>query len=592
MGTSNPQPQDSPADHLDQRLDSWKEIAAYLRRDERTVRRWEEEGLPVHRKVHKKQASVYAYKQEIDVWWRGGQRRLEPPELPNSGKGVLLATLSDGSRAKRHHRALWLSVLVVVAIAGIITTVIARRAATAAGQIRSLVVLPFENLSGDPAQDYLADGMSDELITDLAGFNSLRVISRTSAMSYRGTRKPLGTIAKELHVDGVLEGSISRSGIRVRVRAQLIDARTDEHRWAQTYESEMTDIVELQSSIARQVAEQVSLNLSSTEAHDKIKLRPRSAEAYEDYLKGWYFFDKRTPETATLSVSYFRKSIQEDPKFPLAYAGLAEALHTLTAVDVAPGSQTQSEASQALRHALELDPELGEAHAALGLLEAQRNWNWAEAERQMKMGLRFSPGSAIVHNRYAVYLQAVGRLGEAVREARRAVELDPLSFFMNRELGRALYLGRNYDEAVTQLHRSAELDPHSSVVNNWLSWIAEKKGDHTSAMELALLNAPLDGWPEKSITALREAHEARDWKRFCEVDLRYLMERVNQPSAPYFIAVDELRLGHKDAAFDWLEKSLEDKTVWVMWVRVDPLLDDLHSDPRFHALLNKMGLPQ
>jgi len=591
MATSEPQPLSNFPERSGERLDSWKEIAAYLRRDERTVRRWEAEGLPVHRKVHKKQASVYAYTGEIDSWWNGGRQDMDETREPDSRKLLNLPGARDRLATHRYRAILWLAVLLAAAISGIVVATVARLSSGPGSQIHSLVVLPFENLSGDPAQDYLADGMSDELITDLAGFKGLRVISRTSALAYRGTGKPLATIARELNVDGVLEGSLSLSGNRVRVRAQLIEAKTDQHRWAQTYESEITDIVELQSSIAKQVAEQVSLHVSASEARGALKLRPRNAEAYEDYLKGWYFFDKRTPGAAALSVSYFRKSIGQDPKFPLAYAGLAEALQTLTAMDVAPMRQTQAECSEALRHALELDPELGEAHAALGLFEAQWNWNWAEAERQMKMALQFSPGSAIVHNRYAVYLQAVGRVDEGVAEAKRARELDPLSFFMNRELGRALYLARKYDEAIEQLDRAAELDPHASVVNNWLSWIAEKRGDQARAMQLALLNASLDGWDAEGISLLRKAYEDRDWKRFYETDLRRLAANKDQPSAPYFIAVDELRLGNKEAAFNWLGNSLEGKTVWVMWIRVDPLLDDLHSDPRFNQLLRKMRLP-
>ena len=506
----------------------------------------------------------------------------------------LLSQRAPAARWKNQTHALivaGISILAVVAVVGAMTAKqVLKRETPPADQLHSLVVLPFENLSGDPAQDFLADGMTDELITDLARFDSLRVVSRTSAMTYRGAHKSLKTIATELHIDAALEGSITRSGNKVRVRAQLIDARTDQHRWAQSYEADITDVVELQSSIALQVAEQVPLNVSARGQRDTARLRPQTSEAYEDYLKGWYFFDKRTPQAATLSVSYFRKSIQQDPKFPLAYAGLAEALETLTAMDVAPYRQTHSEASEALRHALDLDPTLGEAHAALGLLEAQWNWNWAEAERQMKMGLQFSPGSAVVHERCAIYLQAVGRLDEAVRESRRAAELDPLSFFMNRELGRALYLARRYDEAIVELHRSAELDPHASVVNNWLSWIAEKKGDHVRAMELTLLNAPLDGLAENDIRPLRQAYNARDWRRFCEAGMR-LMAKSDAASAPYFAAVNEARLGDKDAAFDCLERALEGKTVWVMWVNVDPLLDDLRSDPRFNELLRKMRLP-
>jgi len=513
---------------------------------------------------------------------------------PLSPRAVLLTPSAGGSVGSPARRYLtWILVGLSAVLIAASWLAIARKfdkRSASPNRIQSLVVLPFENLSGDAAQDYLADGMTDELITDLAGFDSLRVISRTSAMAFRDAHKPLKTIARELNVDAVVEGSISRSGNRVRVRVQLIDARTDQHRWAQSYERDITDVVELESDLARQLAEQVSIHLSAS-THPALAIHPRTPEAYEDYLKGWYFFDKRNGEAAKRSVEYFRKSIAQDPKFALAYVGLAEALETLSALDVAPYSQTESEALHTLQQALQLDPGLGEAHSALGLLEAQWNWNWSEAERQMKLGLELSPGSAVAHNRYAVYLQAVGRLDESVLEARRAAQLDPLSFFMNRELGRALYLARRYDEANRALDRSAELDPNTSVVDNWRSWIAERQGNYALSVELALNNMPKDGVDANTINSLRRAYKNNGWIGFCQAMLRLDLQRDTNLSAPYFIAVDEARLGNKDAAFAWLETALRTKSVWIMWIKVDPLLDGLRSDPRFPALVRRMGLP-
>jgi tetratricopeptide (TPR) repeat protein len=408
-------------------------------------------------------------------------------------------------------------------------------------------------------------------------------------MAYRGVRKPLKEVARELGVEAVVEGSITRSGNRVRVRAQLIDARTDQHRWARSYERDITDVVDMESEMAAQVAEQVSLQLSPSKRSASEGIHPRTADAYEYYLKGWYFFDKRTPQAAGESVAYFRKSIEQDPLFAQAHAGLAEALELLSNMDVAAYRQTEPESLAEVRRALELNPKLGEAHSALGLIEAQWNWNWPEAERQMKAGLELSPGSAVVHERYAMYLQAMGQVDKAVLEARRALELDPLSFFMNRELGRSLYLARRYDEAVKQLEISTELYPNNTAVNNWLRWIAERQGKYPLAMQMGVLSAAESSTPPNLVRVLREAADSRDWTRYCETERR-MHETGRSSSSSFFIAEDELRLGHKDAAFKWLERSLKEKTVWIMWIKVDPLLDDMRSDPRFRALLERMGL--
>ena len=542
--------------------------------------------------------TIHAHSAGVDALAASGPTSMSgnglSPENASSHSAIQ-SSIPAGRAAidNRHYRVAIVLGISLVALVLIVWAVAAKRAAkpssTSALQIHSLAVLPFDNLSGDSAQDYLADGMTDELITDLANYPSFRVISRTSAMAYRGVRKPLKEVARELGVEAVVEGSITRSGNRVRVRAQLIDARTDQHRWARSYERDITDVVDMESEMAAQVAEQVSLQLSPSKRSASEGIHPRTADAYEYYLKGWYFFDKRTPQAAGESVAYFRKSIEQDPLFAQAHAGLAEALELLSNMDVAAYRQTEPESLAEVRRALELNPKLGEAHSALGLIEAQWNWNWREAERQMKAGLELSPGSAVVHERYAMYLQAMGQVDQAVLEARRALELDPLSFFMNRELGRSLYLARRYDEAVKQLKISAELYPNNTAVNNWLRWIAEKQGNYPLAMQMGVLSAAESSTPANLVRVLREAADSRDWTRYCETERR-MHEIGRSSSSSFFIAEDELRLGHKDAAFKWLERSLKEKTVWIMWIKVDPLLDDMRSDPRFRALLEKMGL--
>src|ERR1700747_1643532 len=291
MSTSKPQPRILVPENRRERLGSWKEIAAYLNRDERTVRRWEAEGLPVHRKLHKKQASVYAYKGEIDAWWNDGRQHLDQAEQVDS--------LSIAVPRTYRRRGNILAAALVVAIALLVGLSSSRVRERLFGRrspprIQSLAVLPLVNLSGNPDQEYFADGMTDQLITDLAKISALKVISRTSVMQYKGARKPLPQIAQELGVDAVVEGSVQRSGDRVRISAQLIDARADQHLWARSYERDLLDVLTLQDDVAQAIANELKLTLTS---HEQLRLassRPVDPEAYEAYLKGRYYSSKRT----------------------------------------------------------------------------------------------------------------------------------------------------------------------------------------------------------------------------------------------------------------------------------------------------------
>jgi TolB-like protein len=577
LGTSKLQPPSSLPESSAERLDSWKEIAAYLKRDERTVRRWEDEGLPIHRKVHKKQASVYAYRAEIDSWWHEGRQRIEQTE----------------QAAPRNRFVLWMGLLAGVVIAiGVVFVALKPgalrgilRGNAVPPEIRSLAVLPLENLTRDPDQEYFADGMTDALITDLAQISTVKVISRTSAMQYKGAHRPLPEIARALGVDAVVEGSVVRSGSRVRITAQLIYAPSDRHLWAESFEGPANDILSIQDDVARAIADRVQGKLGSQIKQNPTARRPINPDAYEAYLRGLYFFDKREAEASQKSVDYFRKAIAADSGFAPAYAGLAEALPALNWLNGKPPVGAMPEAKAAANRALELDDGLGEAHTALGSLLSLYDWNWSEAEKQLKRGLVLSPNSSLAHERYAMWLQSTGRLSEAVIESKRAQQLDPLSFFMNRELGRSLYLARKYDDALKQLLRADELKPSNE---DWVSLVLEQQGKQKEAINLRL-EAARDISPGE-VDSLRRAYAMGGWNGYWTRWVQLHSSGENSAVEPYFMAAAEARLGHADKVWERMERSADQREVWVTWIKVDPVLDTVRAHPAYKRLLRRINL--
>lgn len=457
-------------------------------------------------------------------------------------------------------------------------------------RIRSLAVLPLNNLSGSPDQEYFVDGMTDALITDLAQIANLKVISRTSSMQYKGAHQPLGEIARSLHVDAVIEGSAVRSGDTVRITAQLIDARSDEHLWAESFEGTADNMVSLQDRIAYAIARNVEAKVGSGVQLRHPAPRALNANAYQDYLRGRYFFDKREPESATKSVEYFQKAIAEDPNFAPAYAGLAEALPARNWFANRGPVEVMTEAEQAARKALALDDSLGEAHTALGGLLGLFDWNWPAAEIELRRGIELSPSNSLAHERYAMWLQSVGRLEEALEEARRAQELDPVSFFMNRELGRSLYLARHYDEALEQLKKSAEMQPYSDVVWNFVGDIYEKQGKRDEVLRLTAEGKTNRDLSPEARAALQSAYRRSGWNGFWEEWLRRHTEQNESEQEPYGMAQAEARLGHAEKAWAWMEKSADKREVWVTWVMVDPVFDDIRSSPGYQKLLRRIQL--
>jgi TolB-like protein/DNA-binding winged helix-turn-helix (wHTH) protein len=459
---------------------------------------------------------------------------------------------------------------------------------SAAKPITSLAVLPLENLSADPGQEYFADGMTDELITDLAQLGELRVISRTSVMHYKGTQKTLPQIAHELNVDAVVEGTVTRMGDRVRLRAQLIRVADDRHLWAQAYDREYRDVLVLQSEAARDIANQIRMKLFPGEP-----ARPVNPEAYEAYLRGRYELDAATSEPDfERSISSFEMAIAKDPQSALGYAGLANSYLALSDY-YRPPREVMPKAKEAARKALELDEKLSEAHDALGWLELIYDWNWPKAEQHMKRAIELNSNNALAHDHYASLFSTIGNNPEAFAESKRAQALDPLSLVVHADSGfYVFYMGRQYDQAIEEEHRALELEPNCYTCRAYLALALAQKGQFAEAlMEARRVRLP-EATPIDVATAasvIAAAGERAEAERLLS-DLRQVEKK--RFVCPYEIATTNLALGARDEAFRWLEKGYEARSICMIWLRVDPRLDPLRSDPRFQDLVRRVGLPQ
>lgn len=583
MATSKPQPLNNFPEPSGERLDSWKEIAAYLRRDERTVRRWEKEGLPVRRKVHKKQASVFAYRAEIDAWWHDDQLRLEQKDHAAPRKRLAWWGVAVGVMAG-------LAVLLVLNVRGLREHVLGT---TAVPAIRSLAVLPLENLSGDPAQDYFADGVTDELTTELAQVPALRVISRISATQYRAKRKSAPEIASELHVDALVEGSVVRTGDHVRITAQLIEAKNDRHVWAQSFEGELGDLVVLQDDVAARIAEQIRLRLPPREEGLKTQARTINPEAHDLYMRGVALRDNNDEVSLQKSIYWFQRALQKDPVYAPAHAGLAVAYTFQTFLGVLPTEETFPKAEAEARKAIELDSSLGKAHEALAWVAYVYRWDWPLAEKELRRALVLNPNDADAHHYYSHYLFTMGRTKEALAEGEIAAGLDPLSQIQKNHLLWQYAEAKEYDHAVElgdKIVEEGATDPAQYLL---LADAYTGKGQLEEAIALvqkAIAMSPARMEPHAALAA--------DYARMGKTkEARKILPQLEDPPrgryvSPVWIAVVYCSLGEKDSALQWVNKAIEQRDASAVDLSTFPGLELLRSDPRFTDLLKKVGLVQ
>jgi TolB-like protein/DNA-binding winged helix-turn-helix (wHTH) protein/Flp pilus assembly protein TadD len=522
-----------------------------------------------------------------------GQREPAPDALA-SPRDTPLADLTDaGALPKRavppYAWRLFAFGLALVITASLSWVVYSRNQSSP--MIRSLAVLPLENLSGDASQDYFADGMTDELITNLGQISALRVISRTSVMTYKGVRKPLAQIAAELNVEAVVEGSVLRSGERVRITAQLIQVPADKHIWAQSYEGDVRDTLTVQNRVARAIAEQIRVTLNRQEQATLEKSKTVNPEAYEAYLKGRYFWNKRTGDGLRTAIEYFSRAIKTDPAYAEAYSGLADAY--AVSGDLKYGVLSPQDAFPKARaaatKALALDDTLGEAHASLAFALDLYGWDWDAAETEYRQAIKLNPGYATAHQWYSWHLIMMGRNNDAMFELRKAQGFDPLSLIISADIADALCVAHLYDEAVQQSKKTLEMDPNFAIGHYELGQAFAQKHMHNEAIAEFQRAIELSGHSGAFDSNLAYVYAVSGRKEEAMKIAKDLEARHDQsPSVDADIALIYVGLGDQDQAMIRLNKAYEARFKASILLR--PAFDPLRSDARFQDLLRRIGL--
>jgi len=458
-------------------------------------------------------------------------------------------------------------------------------------RIKSIAVLPLDNLIGDRAQDFFVDGMTDALITRLAQIGALRVTSRTSVMRYRETDKPLPQVARELNVDAVIEGAVTRSGGRVRITAQLVDARTDQHLWAREYERELTDILLLQAEVAQAIADEIQIKVTPQEQARLATARLVKPKAYEAYLRGRFHWDKRTEEGMRKGLALFEQALAEDPSFALSQTGVAECYNMLGYWGVAPPQEVSANAKAAAMKALEIDPSLAEAHAAQGWTKFAYDWDWTAGEREFRYAIDLKSGYTTAHQWYSHLLIYQGRVAEALTQVERTLELEPVSLVMNSNSALIYMLAHDCDETIERARKTLELDPHFSPPYIWLGWALQKKSMHDEAIDALRRAVPLSGHGPRYLSALGHAYAASDQSsEAIKILVQLEAMATERYVSAYDFAVIYAGLGDVEKTFAALGRAYDERATWLPMIKADPRFESLQSESRFLNLLSKLGL--
>ena len=448
--------------------------------------------------------------------------------------------------------------------------------------VRSIAVLPLRNLSSDAEQEYFSEGLTDELIARLAAVEGLRVISRTSSIRYKDSRKPLPVIAKELNVDAVLEGSVLRAEGKVRITAQLVDGATDRHVWARSYERDHRDILDLQNDVARDIAESVRIKVGP--AVRPARARPLNPEAHQAYLLARYRWYTRLDYELLRAIGDFQRAISLDPGYALAHAGLADVYLVLPFLTATTQEEAYPKAKQAAEQALALDPSLAEAHNSGAYVKMYLNWDFAAAEQGFRRAIELKPGYATAHQWYSELLAFLGRHAEAIAEIRKALELDPLSAVMHHQAGQTYQQARQYDQAIVEYRNAIALLPGFAAPNMFMSLAFRRSDRLTQAAEAMKAAYPdEEQWTSELATAARRADGHAYLRKEQEIAGRL-------PRPAYYFGLYEAALGNDAEAFRWLDEAYRRRDECILYLKVDPEWDRLRSVPRFRALVQKVGL--
>jgi TolB-like protein/Tfp pilus assembly protein PilF len=596
----------------DGRLDSWKAIADYLGRDVRSVQRWESErGLPVHRIPGAKGGGVFAYTAEIEAWLHptppSGPTPSEPdianspppgeglPPGPDLESSVDPSPATSGSRKKAIF-AFAISLILAATIVGSYLLITKHPPTAAPKPVRTrpmLAVLPFANLSGDPSQDYFADGLTEELITEVGRLDpaELGVIARTSSMRYKHTNKDAAEIGRELKVDYILEGSVRREKGVTRISAQLIQVQDQSHLWAQSYQQNAEHVLDVQRAVAAAVADKIRIRLLASQKIERPEGASTLPEAYDNYLEGLYFSNQRNLPELFKAVNFFNRAIRIDPSYAAAYAGLAQC-YTLLAIDAVQNpDEMKRKAKAAAERAVALDDASARAHVILAGTKVFFDFDWKGAQSHFQRALALNPNDALAHHWYAnLYLAPEGRLQEAIAEMKVAQQLDPLSLIINTDLGYSYYLAGEDDNAQTQFRNVLQMDPEFVPAHYDLSKLYLKRRMYDAAVKEIALDLQYSGQAQR-VPALQQTYSKSGYGGVVQLIVASNDRQGGgvRPS-PLGVAQAYLFLGDTQRALSALEYAYAEHEPGIIYLKADPAWNELRPNPRFQALERHAGL--
>jgi eukaryotic-like serine/threonine-protein kinase len=516
----------------------------------------------------------------------------EPPSSPAT-RASSAEFIISGLRQHKTATFIGAAVILIVAVAAIVGIRSYLHARNTEVAIESIAVIPFENQNKDAGSEWISDGLTESIINNLTQLPNLRVIARSSVFRYKGRETDPLAVGKELGVRAVLTGRLMQRGETMLISAELVDVRDNKQLWGEQYEKQLADMLSVQREIAREITNNLRPTLSGMEQSRADKQYTVNAEAYQLYLKGRFYWNKRTPADLQKAIPFFEQAIDKDPNYAMAYSGLADSYALLTAYTNEPPRELMPKAKEAALKALALDDKLAEAHASLGQITAYYDYDFATAERQYRRAIELNPNYATAHQWLAENLAATKRVDEAQVEIRRALELDPLSVIMNRIYADILMDARKFDEAIQQYHRALELDPNFPTARYFLGRAYEAKGMYDQAVEEYSKTALLGRNSPEAVQKMREVYAKSGWKAYLEASLDNLMSQPRARSIPPFVvATMYARLGRKEEAIAWLEKGYEERDFRMTLISVSFEFDSIRSDPRFKELVRRLGLPE
>jgi TolB-like protein/Tfp pilus assembly protein PilF len=611
INESQPSPAEPPAGSASPLaadfLDSWKEIAVYLERDIRTVQRWEKfESLPVHRHVHEKQGTVFAYRSEIDIWRKS--REIEPiaetlEETSEVERPAPAALQPDPGNSTKVSRS-WNFGLLISAVVLAITVVamiayypkITNPMASVPNVPLTVAVLPFENLSADPAEEYFSDGMTEEVIVQLGRMQvaSVNPIAVSSSNAYKKSNKSLQKIASELGAQFVVQGSVRRSGNQVRISAHLVRAEDDRHLWDDNYDRDMKDVLELQADVAEAIANGISGNLATRRAG---VVRPLNPDAYEAYLRGRYFWNKRTPEELGHAMLEFNKAIAIDPTYAPAYVGISDCYTLLASAQmgILPPRDAMPKAKEMAEKALYLDSSLAEAHASLAHVILIYDRDGAKAENEFQRAIELNPAYATAHQWYALYFNAVGRTSDALEQLKQSKKLDPVSPAIHTALAEAYYFDRQYANSMQEAQKALDIDPNFALGYLNMGRALEQLARYDEAISAFEKGKAVAGKVPAITTLIARAYALKGDKAQARLLLQQLLTTATVGGQPMYvpsiyIATIYNALGEQEKSVVYLKKALDEKCEYLIYLDRDPMADSIRSDPRFKQILSEARL--